>query len=169
LSRANRNQWTSDWSKSLSMLHGPASHEYCAAHRLTPSRARPTACRLYEHEPPRTNFFVSSRHDGCERMPGLDHPSLFLMGGKAAVLISQPYGLSEVKELMLWASSRPVTVRFDEWPSWHFPGKTKLVEVWASWAWDIAEPWRLAAPPPKAAAEWVKTWGEIAAKGSGAR
>ena len=158
-----------EWQRVLTLLRNPASREYCKAHGLKRTRGRVNPCRLYEHEPEPCDVLGAPPHYGCKELPCVDHPTMFLMDGKAAVVISQPYDLHGFKDLLLWTYSRPVALVVNEWPSWHFPQKSHFLEVWASWAWDIARERRRTAPKPVAASKWVAEWAEKTAKARGER
>lgn len=165
MSNPDNYRWTSEWSKAKTLLFFPATREYCEAHGLKLSRGRKDPCRLYEHERAPTRVERQwGRVCDCELMPCVARPAMFNMEGKPAVFISQPYDTRAFKDLLLWSYSRPLAVALNEWPAWEFPGHTHFIEVWAAWAWDIARERRAKAPKPTAAAKWVETWGEIAAK-----
>lgn len=56
--------------------------------------------------------------------PGSDHCSLWNKGGKASVLVSQPYSLSHttLKEILHFCEVNGLRVDIDIMPTWHFPG-----------------------------------------------
>ncbi len=64
-------------------------------------------------------------------VPGADHTSLLLKGGKPALLLTQPYSLSheDIQELVAFAdkSGLEISIRADV--STHFPGHTLAVAL----------------------------------------
>ncbi|MEW6770444.1 MAG: hypothetical protein AB1330_03525 [Bacillota bacterium] len=73
----------------------------------------------------------------CNRMncifpPANDHHSLWLRGGKPAVYVFQPYGLSheQLCALVGFAEEHGLRLRVDTFPAWHFPGAVLCVELW---------------------------------------
>jgi hypothetical protein len=63
--------------------------------------------------------------------PGVDHPSLWLFGGKATTFVFQPYGLTTRNILLLgeFCRDRQLSVVIDTWPAWHYPGNVLFVEI----------------------------------------
>ena len=160
-----------EWSRTLYALMDEAVAEYCDAHGLTVSRGTPDSCRLFSHEqPPRTDTIGREWpgfHPRCERVPRLFKSHIFLLGGKPAVIVSQPEPSFDIRPTLLWSYDRPISLRVNEWPAWYFPGKVKMLEVWAGWAWEIARFRRDAAAKPTAVARWVEEWAERTAKARG--
>lgn len=84
---------------------------------------------------PCLNRLQGKRCDGMNplscRPPGADHTSLLFQLGKPVSFISQPYGLgwSTLKELVELCSKRGLEASIDASTSWHFPGRTLLVDI----------------------------------------
>lgn len=174
MNKRDRRAWLAsipDWSRALHELSDAAVAEYCEAHGLTRSSGRPDSCRLFAHEQPartgRPGDDWPVFHPRCERVPSLAKPFIFLMSGKPAVIVSQPYDPFDVRPTLLWSYDRPISLRVNEWPAWYFPGKVAMIEVWAEWAWEIARFRRDAAPKPTATARWFEEWAERTAKARG--
>lgn len=161
---------TPEWSIVLTRLGDEAVREYCEAHGLRVSQGRIDSCRIYEHEqPPSAADEWPDFHPRCERMPGMVKAHLFTMNRRPAVIVSQPEPSFDFGPTLLWSFARPVAVKINEWPAWYFPGKVKLIEVWASWAWEIAQLRRAAASKPTAVSRWVSEWSEATAEARGER
>jgi hypothetical protein len=57
-------------------------------------------------------------------IPGADHMSEWLQGGKTVCLISQPYGLSydAMRDTVTFCERYGLEADIHTWPSWHCPG-----------------------------------------------
>lgn len=66
--------------------------------------------------------------------PRADHVSLWRRGKTPVVYVSQPYGIRHEDLRLLTALSDQFGwfVSIDSHRSWHFPGSTLLIEIWAS-------------------------------------
>lgn len=64
------------------------------------------------------------------RLPGDDHVSLWLKGGKPDVYVSQPYalGVDTLREMARMADDHGLDVHVDAKSSWWFPGHTLFIE-----------------------------------------
>ena len=67
--------------------------------------------------------------DFMEPLPGDDHTSLWYRDGKAAVYISQPYGIAAETLAKMQEACRVHGLAFDvsTWPAWHYPGSVLFV------------------------------------------
>lgn len=73
------------------------------------------------------------RHGGSSdcphAVPEADHPSLWLRKGKAVVLVSQPYQISNPERLGVFCRERDLRCMICTWPAWHRPGSVLHVEI----------------------------------------
>lgn len=87
------------------------------------------------HKCARRLLLASPRCRGeCLRPPGADHDSLWLLGGKPTLYVTQPYDL-EVHKLVAWCEAHGLLARVDLWPAWHFPGRVFHVGIATAEAW----------------------------------
>lgn len=57
----------------------------------------------------------------------MDHPYFYRFpGGIAAAIVAHPYGIRD--DVETWAESKGLNVHFPDFPSWHCPGGTEIVE-----------------------------------------
>lgn len=65
------------------------------------------------------------------RFGWMDHPSLWVRGGKPFSFVSQPYGLSleDLKQIVAYCEEHNLNALVDAGMSWHCPGSTVAVEL----------------------------------------
>lgn len=61
--------------------------------------------------------------------PWADHTEWYRIGRKATAIVTQPYALSAAQqsEMAAWADKLGLRFVLPDYPSWHFPGWTRLV------------------------------------------
>ncbi len=62
------------------------------------------------------------------RVPYLDHTSYWQGEDGRKVLVAQPYGLRDLRELGAWADRHDLTIKVSAW-SFYFPGRSLMIEV----------------------------------------
>ena len=88
-------------------------------------------------------WVISKRYDGIEALQGTkfnrrgnslqapysDHGSVWRIGRRVNAVIEQPYPLTPVylQEMRDWAKRQGVVMSEPDWPSWWYPGVTKLI------------------------------------------
>jgi hypothetical protein len=96
-------------------------------------RRRENFARHYGVTPSRSGHPCVNRllgkpcRDICPPIPGSDHTSLWLKGGRPWGIVTQPYGISSVHQMAEFAGRYNLEMTVDAWLSWHFPGSTVLV------------------------------------------
>ena len=67
----------------------------------------------------------------------MDHGSLWTMDGEHAAYVSQPYHLSAkaYSQLAVIERERDVLVMVNRTPSWHYPGRAIMIELWVRRFW----------------------------------
>lgn len=69
--------------------------------------------------------------NGCVKLIGSDHTSLWLKNGEPYVYVTQPYDLSheDLVGMVTQCQELDLELRINAWPAWHFPGRVLMVEV----------------------------------------
>lgn len=96
---------------------------YCRKHGVNRSRAGNTFDRLIGR---RKDYGYSSLWQRW-----MDHPSLWLKGGRPHIFVGQPYGLTlrDLQEIVALCDEYGLTAEVDAGLSWWYPGSTLLVEM----------------------------------------
>lgn len=102
---------------------------WIARHRVTASRSEET-CWCLLGGPKCPDPMRIGNHDHGTGWQ--DHGELWVRDGRPVVYVSQPYGIRAegVQHLAALRAERGFDIRVDT-DSWHFPGSTLLIEVWA--------------------------------------
>lgn len=146
-------------SKLIQLFHDCAEQEYLAVHNLR--RANGFAHRgwLSPHRSlplPANNGL--RRWENARMYARGSHPCVIVCHNNASLFAAQDYErwLADNRE---WAQGNDCVLLEQQWPSWHSPEKTQLIELWSRTSWAIVEPLRAANRPQVLATQWpaIKT------------